>query len=160
MPILANMTGNRYLCKSETALQVMKKSIYFTAAALASLLSACGDTQIEHCTNEYDPVEKGNVDALNADKREVVSEIPEAGIADQVIEETRREEAQTDSLGTPVTEVDENGEVVLPEEGAQATPSEQVEKEEMKRIEESNRRTGDKALRDQRKREEEALKAM
>ena len=95
-----------------------------SVATLLSLLCSCGNNKIEHCTNEYDPVAKGNVDSLNnAQKGEVISEIPEAGIAEQVLDEADKlEKEETDSVITaPLpSDIDESGELIAPEKGGEA----------------------------------------
>lgn len=134
----------------------MKKMTLPVACAL--MLTACGNTQIEHCTNEYDPVAKGNVDSLNAQKGEVISEIPDAGIAEQVLEEAKKEQEMADTTATVVpSDIDESGELVLPEEGGEVSISEQAEREE---IEEVNRRTSEEARRQAEERQRKALEEM
>lgn len=135
------------------------KGIYHISGSLALLLlSACGNTQIEHCTNEYDPVAKGNVDSLNAQKGEVISEIPDAGIAEQVLDEAKKQQEMADSVTSPSpSDIDESGEVIPPEEGGPASLSEQAAIEE---IEEINRRTSEEARRQAEERQRKALEEM
>lgn len=132
-----------------------------SVSALLSLLCSCGNNKIEHCTNEYDPVAKGNVDSLNnAQKGEVISDIPEAGIAEQVLDEADQlEKAATDSLpATPLpSDIDESGEVIAPEKGAEASISEKAEQEEIGEI---NRRTSEEAQREQAERQRRAIEQM
>lgn len=135
---------------------IMKKIAVSVASAL--LLTACGNTQIEHCTNEYDPVAKGNVDSLNAQKGEVISEIPDAGIAEQVLDEAKKEQEEADTTATvQPSDIDESGEVILPEEGGEVSISEQAELEE---IEDINRRTSEEARRQAEERQRRALEEM
>lgn len=137
----------------------MKKTVYISVCAALGLLTSCGNTQIEHCTNEYDPVEKGNVDSMNAQKGEVVSEIPEAGEAERILDEAIREQQQaTDSVAAQA-EYDENGELIAPEEGSVISISEQVELEQIGSVNE-NRRTSEQAKREQAERERRALEEM
>lgn len=137
------------------------KHYIFSVIILLGFLCSCGDTQIEHCTNEYDPVAKGNVDSLNnAQKGEVISEIPEAGIAEQVLDEADKEEkAMPDSLAGALlpSDIDESGEVIAPEKGGEVSISEKVEQEE---IGETNRRTSEEAKREQAERQRKALEQM
>ncbi|MCM1005161.1 MAG: hypothetical protein NC402_02565 [Prevotella sp.] len=140
-----------------------KPSLYISALAALWLLTACGDTQIEHCTNEYDPVEKGNVDSLNAEKGEVVSEIPEAGEAEKVLDEAKKEQGlPQDSLNIELStaEYDENGELIAPEQGAEISLSEQAELEVIGEVKDKNRRTSEEAKREQAERERKALEEM
>lgn len=131
---------------------------FILSAAVLSTLCACGDTQIEHCTNEYDPVAKGNVDSLNAQKGEIVSQIPEAGIAEKVLDEARQEQAKGDSLPTVMpSDIDESGEVVMPETGGEISISEQVD---LEGIEDINRRTSEEAKRQAEERQRKALEEM
>lgn len=136
----------------------MKKLTLPVAAAF--LLTACGNTQIEHCSNVYDPVEKGNVDAMNADKGEVISEIPTEGAAEEILKEGADPAAANDSIseGISPSDVDENGEVIAPEEGGKASLSEQAELEQID--ENTNRRTSDEARRKQEEAQRRALEEM
>ena len=136
----------------------MKKLTLPVAAAF--LLTACGNTQIEHCSNVYDPVEKGNVDAMNADKGEVISEIPTEGAAEEILKEGADPAAANDSIseGISPSDVDENGEVIAPEEGGKASLSEQAELEQID--ENTNRRTSDDARRKQEEAQRRALEEM
>lgn len=136
----------------------MKKLTLPVAAVF--LLTACGNTQIEHCSNVYDPVEKGNVDAMNADKGEVISEIPTEGAAEEILKEGADPAAANDSIseGISPSDVDENGEVIAPEEGGKASLSEQAELEQID--ENTNRRTSDEARRKQEEAQRRALEEM
>lgn len=136
----------------------MKKLTLPVTAAF--LLTACGNTQIEHCSNVYDPVEKGNVDAMNADKGEVISEIPTEGAAEEILKEGADPAAANDSISEVISpsDVDENGEVIAPEEGGKASLSEQAELEQID--ENTNRRTSDEARRKQEEAQRRALEEM
>lgn len=138
----------------------MKKPLLISAALLLGLLTSCGDTQLEHCTNEYDPVVKGNVDSMNSQKGEVVSQIPDAGIAEQVLDEAEKEETLPDSLQTETlpSDIDESGELIAPEQGGEASLSEKAELEQIG--EDVNRRTSEEAQREQAERQRKALEEM
>ncbi|MCM1319393.1 MAG: hypothetical protein NC217_03315 [Muribaculaceae bacterium] len=140
----------------------MKKIGYISSLAVIAMLSSCGDTQIEHCTNEYDPVEKGNVDSLSAKKAEVVSEIPEAGEAEKALNEAKNEQSMaTDSIGNSIgTEYDEEGNVITPETGGEISLSEQAQLEEIGEVANKNRRTSEEAQREQAERQRKALEEM
>ena len=145
----------------------MKKLTLPVAAAF--LLTACGNTQIEHCSNVYDPVEKGNVDAMNADKGpkynpffipKMIADIPTEGAAEEILKEGADPAAANDSIseGISPSDVDENGEVIAPEEGGKASLSEQAELEQID--ENTNRRTSDEARRKQEEAQRRALEEM
>lgn len=133
---------------------------YLIPSALLALLSSCGNTQLEHCENEFDPVEKGNVDSLNAQKGEVISTIPEGGSAETMMQEAAAyREENTDSISsTPLpSDIDESGEAVAAEEGAEISISEKVEREQ---LEETDRRASEEAQRQSKERERKALEEM
>lgn len=140
----------------------MNKIAYVFALAMSLGLVSCGDTQIEHCTNEYDPVEKGSVDSINAQKGEIVSEIPQAGEAEKLLNEAKREQvASPDSTANiSVAEYDENGELIAPEQGGEVSLTEQAELEALDEVVNENRRTSEAAQREQAERQRRALEEM
>lgn len=131
----------------------MKGSIFIFGAGLF-LLTSCGDTQIEHCKNVYNPVEKGNVDSITARRGEVVSEIPTSGSGEELLREAQQ---PTDSLrrASQPSDFDESGEGVLSEQGGAVSASD-VEAN----IEDVNRRTSEEAQREAAERQRKALEEM
>ena len=131
--------------------KIMKGYIYMVVVLALGLLAACGNTQLEHCTNAYDPVEKGNVDSMNQQQGEVVSEIPSAGAGQEAMREA---ENDTTKNGPAPSEVDENGELVGADESLEQ--GQQLVNEE----EEVNRRTSEAAQREAEERQRRALEEM
>lgn len=118
------------------------------------LFTSCGDTQIEHCKNVYNPVEKGNVDSITAARGEVVSEIPTSGSGEELLREAQ---LPSDSVRRALqpSDFDESGEVVAPEQGV-AVPDVDVNVD----IEDVNRRTSEEAQREAAERQRKALEEM
>lgn len=129
----------------------MKGHILIMCAGI-SLLTACGDTQIEHCKNVYNPVEKGNVDSISAQRGEVVSEIPTSGSAEELMREAQKP-ADSMTYNPQPSDFDENGEEIAPgnDVGGEVTTV---------NIEDINRRTSEEAQKEAAERQRKALEEM
>lgn len=130
----------------------MKSLLHICLGASAlCLLTACGDTQLEHCTNYYDDVARGNVAEMEAEKVEVVSQIPEDNAGERLLSDTAQavEEAPTE----------EELEAADPNEGdVEGVPVEAAPEEP--NIEDVNRRTSEQAKKHAEELKAKALKEM
>lgn len=119
------------------------------------LLGACGNTRLQHCTNFYDDVAQGNVAELEAEKAEVVSQIPDDNAGEKLMSDTARVEEQAPT--------EEELEAAIPDEGdveggvpvEAMTPAEPQPKPE-----DVNRRTSESAKKKAEDLKAKALKEM